>query len=830
MRDWHLTNNDPITLRLAADVRLTPTDYADDHIWELSLAGGDPPALALRTSYGLRARDMRLFPSFVEGDKTATDPAEFASPPLVRAFFVNYLRLTFDPFPGLPVAAEYWCPDSHSVAGRLTLTNEGAEARRVQVWLSALLKPIENPRHLGPAKLEEFMALEGHTGNLDITVVLEGLAETAPAPYPTLSRTFEIAPDESVSVRWVEAALPASAGRDESPTRLYSNARPGGDASPEAKRSGEGELFPTHCLPLIRSILAREWDGESARIELVNAGLLDIETGDKDWDAALAFAQTVALSCYVGPTAHLPHPSFIFTRHPDKGYSRKGDGSDHNWQWDGQVTTEAYVNLPQIASAAPDLAKGVIRNWLAVQGPDGFIDWKPGLAGQRNRALCIPILASLAWRTFGEYTEDKDFLAEVYPGLRRFVDVWLTRKHDRDEDGVPEWSSTIQSAFDDCPSFVPWQVWAQGADITLAEAPDLAAYLYRECRTLSRMAALLGQPEDPALAERANRLQRAVEAMWRDDTASYHYVDRDSHEVTRGQALASGKGDLAVEVNRRFFPPARIVVKAVGPKDARPNMEVVLSGRGRRGRHRVETLKRSLVRWYFGVGTATSEKLYAELERVEVRGLTEDFDVTVSVVDYSREDQMLLLPLWGGVPDSVRAETLVRKTILDPERYWRPYGLPNCSARDPAYKPDNREGSGGVWLMWNTMIGEGLVEHGYRAEAAELITKLMTAMIHCLKSDKAFREAYNADKLEGLGERNYLWGVAPVHLFMLTLGVRILSPRKVFLEGRNPFPWAVTVRHKGVTVVKGYEVATVTFPSGRQVTVTEASPQFVEDG
>ena len=810
MREWHLTHDDPITLRLAADVRLTPTDYADDHIWELSLAGGEPPALALRTSYGLRARDMRIFPSFAEGDRTVSDPAEFASAPVVRAFFVNYLRLTFDPFPNLPVTAEHWCPDSHSVAGRLTLTNNGAEPRRVQVWLSALLKPFENPRNLGAAKREEFMALEGHTGDLDVTVVLEGLAEIASAPYPTLFRTFEIVPNETISVRWVEVSLP----------------------SPHERGSGgEGEQPAANILQRIRSLLAREWDGEFARVELVNAGLLDIETGDKDWDAALAFAQTVALQCYVGPTAHLPHPSFIFVRHPDKGYSPKGDGSDHNWQWDGQVATEAYVNLPQIVSAAPELAKGVIRNWLAVQGPDGFIDWKPGLGGQRNRALCIPVLASLAWRLY-EYTEDRDFLAEVYPGLRRFLDVWFTRRHDRDEDGVPEWSSTIQSAFDDCPSFVRWQPWAQGAEITLAESPDLAAYLYRECRALGRISALLapsGAPDDPLLAERANRLKRAVEAMWRDGTATYHYVDRDSHEVTRGGLLASGRGELTAEIHRRFSPSARIVVKAVGPKDARPNMEVILAGRGRRGRHRVETLKRSHVQWYFGVGTTTSEKLYAELERAEVRGLTDDFEVTVSVVDYAREDQTLLLPLWGGIPDSIRAETLIRKTILDPERYWRPYGLPNCSARDPAYKPDNREGSGGVWLMWNTMIGEGLVEYGYRAEAAALIAKLMAAMIASLKSDKAFREAYNSDKLEGLGERNYLWRVAPVHLFMMTLGVRIINPRKVFLEGRHPFPWAVTIRHKGVIVVKGYETATVTFPTGRQVAIADTSPQFVED-
>jgi glycogen debranching enzyme len=172
---------------------------------------------------------------------------------------------------------------------------------------------------------------------------------------------------------------------------------------------------------------------------------------------------------------------------------------------------------------------------------------------------------------------------------------------------------------------------------------------------------------------------------------------------------------------------------------------------------------------------------------------------------------------------------LVRRTLLDPERYWRPYGLPNCSALDPAYKPDNREGSGGVWMMWNTMLGEGLLAYGYRAEAAALIDRLMQAMLHTLREEKAFREAYNADALEGLGDRNYSWGVAPVALFMQTLGVRIISPRKVYLEGRNPFPWQVIVKYKGLTVVRGHESTTVVFPTGHGATVSSEMPQFVED-
>ncbi len=791
MRDWHLTQADPLTLRLAADARLAPTDYPNDHIWELGLTGSDPPALGVRTTYGLRAQDMRLFPGFADGDQQVTDPAEFAAPPAVRAFYVNYIRVTFEPFAGLAVTADYWVPDSHTLAGQFTFTNRAAAPRDVSLLFSALLKPLDNPKVMTTDQLDIFGRaglLVGQTGNLDVLVLLEGPAERTPAPYPTLARQLHLEAGETLSVRWVQAAS------------LFPTAPPPAPARGEPLPIDHREAG----LERIRQLLLKEeWEGEFARIELLNAGLLDIETGDPNWDAALAFAQTVALRCYVGPTASLPHPSFVFSRHADRGHSVKGDGTDYTWLWNGQVATEAYVNLPQIVLAAPELAKGVIRNWLAVQAEDGFIDWKPGLAGQREHTLCIPLLASMAWRLY-EHTEDAAFLAEVYPGLRRFLDMWFTPRHDRDADGLPEWTHTIQSAFDDNPSFVLWQPWGQGADITAAEAPDLAAYLYRECRALERIAVLAGLPPDSLVAERAERLNQRLDGMWRGAVASYQYVDRDSHAGPAGAVLATGRGNLAVDLVRRFVSPARLLVKVIGPREAR-------------------------MQWFFGIGTATSDKLYSQLDRVEVRGLTEEHEVTVSTVDYTRQDQTLLLPLWAGMPDPARAEALVRRTLLDPSRYWRENGLPNCSASDPAYRPDNRGGSGGVWMMWNTMLGEGLVDYGYRAEAAELIARLMRGMLYCLKEEKAFREAYNPDQLEGLGDRDYLWGVAPVALFMHALGVRIVSPRKVYLSGRNHFPWPVTIRHKGLTIVRAHDSTNVTFPSGRSATAAGEAQQVVED-
>jgi len=584
------------------------------------------------------------------------------------------------------------------------------------------------------------------------------------------------------------------------------------------------------------AILDADWDASFIQIRLVNKQIPDIVTGDPDWDAAFALAYRTSLASFVGPTDYLPYPSFIFTRIPERGFSPAGDGSDHGWQWDGQVATEAYVTVPLIAPVTPELAKGIVLNYLAVQEDDGFIDWKPGLAGQRNGLLCIPLLAAIAWHVYTQ-TEDKAFLEQVYPGLNRFLDRWYRPDNDRDRDGIPEWTNTIHSAYDDQPSFVRWRAWGQMADISKVETPDLMAYLYRAHRDMERIAAVLDVEPDPIHEKRAAWLQAELETMWRSDSSSYHFRDRDGHTLPTPKHLldtVAEEGMTAVNqlVSVPLERPNRVLIQLTrSDEKRRPPVRVIIEGLDDSGSPVIEVIKPELFSWYRGMGSVSGDTLWSHVERIEVSGM--DGQVThllASTPDLSRQDQTLLLPLWAGMMDRERTLTLVSQTITDTQRYWRPYGLPNCSALDPAYQANNRNGSGGVWLMWNTMIGEGLVASGYRRKAAELIGRLMTAMIHTLKSEGCFREAYNPDKLEGLGDRNYLWGVAPCHLFLQTVGIRILGSDKVILEGYNPFPWPITVRQHGVTVTrdpgsesKDQPQDKVTFPDGVQGEVVRAT-------
>jgi hypothetical protein len=60
------------------------------------------------------------------------------------------------------------------------------------------------------------------------------------------------------------------------------------------------------------------------------------------------------------------------------------------------------------------------------------------------------------------------------------------------------------------------------------------------------------------------------------------------------------------------------------------------------------------------------------------------------------------------------------------------------------------------------------------------------------------------------------------------LGVEILSPTRVRLEGVNPFPWDVTIGYKGLKVIRGANKTEVVFANGKSVAVTGAESTVVE--
>ena len=101
---------------------------------------------------------------------------------------------------------------------------------------------------------------------------------------------------------------------------------------------------------------------------------------------------------------------------------------------------------------------------------------------------------------------------------------------------------------------------------------------------------------------------------------------------------------------------------------------------------------------------------------------------------------------------------------------------------------------------------------------------MLKAQIEALRTHKAFSEYLHSNEPVGLGEIGHVGGIAPLHLFLRVLGVRIVSAEKVWAGGPFPLPAPVTVRRLGVTVARSAEGTQITFASGRTVTLPPGAP------
>lgn len=788
MREWSLGAADPLSLTLAADARFSNPDYSNDHIWELELGSGEPAALSLRTTYGLRARAMRIFPRFIEGDQEVSDPAEFFSPPVVTAFYANFLEVRFSPFEDVDVVAEYWVPDSHSICGRLSFANRTTDEREIGFELAASLSPLEG-QNFKPQQIQAVNVLAGEAANLTPVIFLTGGPSLGSGPQPSLNLKVDLGPGSKRRFSWAQAAL---AEQEESFT-------------------------------LARHTVARSFDAERARIELTNASqIVDIETGDPAWDAAFALSQQAAFRLFFNGNDELPQPSFVTARQPDHGNSLVGTGSDHPASWNGQSPLESYY-LASLLPRMPEFGEGLLENFVAAQDEAGNIDHKIGLAGQRSRILAAPFLSSLAWKLY-EQSENKHFLTEIYPALSKFFWAWFAPEHDRNNDTLPEWQHPIQISFEDHPLFNTWHGWSRGVDISAVHSPSLFAALYQEADSLRKISGLIGRNNDQqVIAVQAEKLQEGIEACWDSRRANYRYLDRDSNLALRGKTLHRGKGSGEIKFKETFDKPIRLHVEIRTHDGAVRRPEVDISEFITKLGDDETLTALDFKRTSFG-SAATSKKIFTKIGKVSVYNVDDEDKVIIRSVDLSGDDQTQMLPLWAGMMDEQQANSLVNRTLLDAEKFDRPFGVPACPA------PPRKDAAAvcqSVYLPWNQLIIEGLLRYGYETEATRFFAHLMHGVLQNLRQNNAFYEHYNAEVGTGVGERNALSGLAPTGLFLELLGIRILSDTRIKLERQNPFPWAVTVRYRGLTIKRELQRTTITFAKGEQVEVADEVPCLV---
>jgi hypothetical protein len=274
-----------------------------------------------------------------------------------------------------------------------------------------------------------------------------------------------------------------------------------------------------------------------------------------------------------------------------------------------------------------------------------------------------------------------------------------------------------------------------------------------------------------------------------------------------------------VLLKKRFKHAVRFLIRVKANEGAVARPEIKTHGY-LNGKPQTETLTRDDFQWIGDTAIATTQRIYTSISRLDISGLVETDDVILSTADFSAEDHTLFLPLWAHLPDEHLAQAMIQRTLLDAERFYRPFGI---IASPASFNPTADPALASIHLIWNQLIAEGLLAYGKRAEAAILLAHLMNAIVQNLKRNRSFYKLYHAESGAGTGERNSLTGLAPVGLFLQILGVQIISPNEVHLQGENPFAWTVTVKYKGLRIMRKFGETEIVFPNGKTTVVKDAT-------
>jgi hypothetical protein len=791
MREWNYSPDHPISLTLSADARLDPTDYANDQIWELNLGNSEPPGISLQTTFGLRARSCRIFPKFIHGGQSVSNPTHFHHPVTIHQYYPNYIKLSFKPFSAINVILEYWVPDSHTIACRTKIVNSSRDTCQIQVDWAELLVPAEDGNRMSANEIGLTTILAGQTANLTPVLFLTGGALPGNSPYPSLDLSYKLPSHGEQQLFWSHAML--------------------SDMNSSYERAKE--------------VISRNWDTEFARILRLNSQRMEINTGNQEWDTAFYLAQTRSDQLLLHPTPKGSSSSYVFSRQPDQGFSLLQDGSDYNYSWNGQTAHGSYYLANYLLPSSPETLKCLLDNFFASQSDQGEIDFKPGLSGQRSHLQSTPLLARIAWMYY-EYTGSRDYLHSIFPKLLAFFFSWFSTEHDRDGDLIPEWDQAIQTGFEEHPLFSYLGDSSAGLDISTVESPDLCSYLFRESQSLISIAKVLSEGESiPRLKSIAATLKTMVEQSWDDAHACYRYRDRDSHITTSSEFLGRCNGAGTIDIHREFHPAVRPSMLIISKDEGTRPVQIYIHGTAANGAHRVDHISTAQIHWHINNGYITSDFLYESIELVEVTGLLPGDELLIHSSGLDRLDQTLFVPLWAGIPSDDKAKILINLTIMNKKRFLCPYGLrpvldvPNAAARDELYDA--------IHLPWMSLVLEGLIQYGERKKAAEVFTRFMKAVVHSLKIDLSFHQFYQAETGKPLGPSNTLYSLIPLGVFLNILGVKIINPSKVEITGSNPFPWPVTMKYRGLTVVQQEKKTLVIFSDGQNVTVDNSDPQII---
>lgn len=736
---------------IAADQRCCEVTPENDQVWELDTSRGEPPALALQTTYGLRAYGMRVFPRFIYNKVPVSDPRAFVVHPSVAFSAPNFVELDYSPIHFIDVNQKVWVPNSHTLVGLVTLTNTSESMLQFGMEWVAQLNPLVTGSHMSAEQISVNTVLQGQSGHLHPVFFLTGGPQASLSAFPSLGIQVALTAHSSRQFSWALASLEST------------------DASfYEARKSTAYSL-----------------DNEQVKLQMqLLQQTIGFDFGDSQKDSALAQSQRRVFQLLLPPYKEFNHVSCLVNRLPDQGYhppeNEKGTSND----WGVQRIMDLFEISRMLLPARPDLVKGLLQNVFDQQAGDGRIHAQTGWNGSITSLAAAPLSVSLALDLF-EYTQDIDWLAQIYPALIRSVRVWFEPDHDRDSDGWPEWDHLLQTGLLDSSSLDPQTRSNLEEMIRCAEWPDLAALLFRECQGLIKMARLVEEEQDLAwLEDRVALLQEQLQDCWDDRQAIYRCRDHSTHAIDEGKILHRMKQDGSAEIRTKMAFPSRICVKITPRDGGKRQVECTLRGVCNRHEKKV-VLSAKEFDLVENTWLVVTKEVFSTLKQVSVTGLKKGDLLLVETPDFALRAPDFMIPLWAGVPSVAEAEKMI---------------LQGCKVLDAA-KEDLPSYLKIMWL-------EGLLR-------------------------------YNRDDLAGIFYQKWFFSSTknlpcsslhnqlPILPLLQILGIHKIGTDMLELEGFNQFFPKVNVQYRRIRLALDAAQTVVTDLNGESVTITDPAAQRI---
>ncbi len=628
-----------IDLFLAADAMQGNVDPCNDQVWRLTSEGGEPTALALATSYGLRAYGMRLFPRFHMNSESITNPNAYHQYPSVHFSAGNFAQIHCSPFPSIDVNLRLWVPTSQVLVGQVSLELHAAQPESLRIEWVTLLEPFPGGSGMSAVDQRINTILAGKTRDLEPVFLLTGMPQANFSTYPSLTSDVALQPSRPRQFTWVISSLE---------TRDLS--------------------FYT-----ARRYTAANLEAEQLKIEMSQRNTyFFVNAAQKGLSAQIDASQMRMQQLILPPFGKFSHPSIVASRTPDTGFSHAKDGSGSGASWGIQTSVDVFLASRILLPSQPHLVKELLQNILDQQSDDDSMDLLTSWSGRRSGMKSTPLLAGTAVDVFA-YTQDIEWLKRVFPTLLAAFTTWFPARMETDAESFPAWQHPLQTGLIPATGITDEDEKRLGILIRTCKSPALAAMLYHECNSLIAMARLLDLPARISwLEQKLDFLSTCIQSCWNEQTSLFEYCDLLNHSaVTRHKPITyrrNGGFPFRGHKSHSSFTVLQAQLTTTYPHPFEIRLQT--------DQKTIDLTERSF-QWHGNAGFAVVEAPLSMIQFISLRGLKKSEVLTLDEPAIADPDASAIAPFWAGAATPDQLDGFLSKHLAFFEaQHEQPQGIP----------------------------------------------------------------------------------------------------------------------------------------------------------